>query len=213
MRQKNYSLLVFDWDGTLVDSESLAIEAIQKSAADCGYQIPPKNFVKKQFGLCLNGMLQQIFPEKDHALLTQTFFKHFTEEKLAKNLFANTTTTLEHLKQQGFILAIATNRPRKNLELALNTANIEHFFVATRCADDASPKPDPKMLLELLEELDHEPHDTLMIGDSVFDMQFANNAKVDALAACHDQTNKEQLKTFNPVGCIHNMDELKNFLA
>lgn len=213
MKQKNYSLLVFDWDGTLVDSESLAIEAIQKTAEDCGYQIPTKDFVKKQFGLTLDGMLQQIFPEKDHALLTKIFFNHFTEEKLAKNLFANTIETLEYLKQSGFILAIATNRARANLATALTTSKIDHFFVTTRCADDFSPKPDPTMLLDLLEELDHNPQETLMIGDSIFDMQFAQNAKVDALAACYGHTRKEQLAELQPVGYIHNMAELKNFLA
>lgn len=214
MKTKNYSLLVFDWDGTLVDSESLVIGAIQQIAGDFGYDSPPTEQIRKHFGKNLHGMLEPFFPKEKHEALTAAFYKHkhFTEEKIANYFFKDAIETLIHLKQQGFILAVATNRPRADLKKALALSNIEHLFAATRCPEDGEPKPHPSMLLTLLEELEHEPKNMLMIGDSVFDMQCAQNAKVDAVAACYGHSRKDELSAFNPVGFIENISELRTKL-
>lgn len=209
---KNYKLLVFDWDGTLVDSAGLAIESIQKVAADFGDYVPPTATVRKHFGLSLDTLQQQLFPQIDYAAFSEAFHNYFTEEKLATYFFPKAIETLNYLKQQGFILAIATNKPRTKLETALDIANIKNLFAATRSPDDNAPKPNPEMLLSLLIDLKCNPYNTLMIGDTIFDMQFARNAKVDALAVCYGHNDQEQMATFNPVGFITDIKELKKFL-
>ena len=210
---KDYTLLVFDWDGTLVDSENLVISAIQKIAGDFGHPVPETDRVRQTFGKNLEGMLEPFFPKEQHTDLTEAFYQFFTEEKQIANFFENAIETLTHLKELGFTLAIATNRPRRDLDRALAVANIGHLFSATRCPEDGAPKPDPLMMENLLEELDgHLPENTLMIGDSIFDMEFAKNAKVDAIAACYGHSRKEQLADFGPVGLIDNISELKNIL-
>lgn len=209
---KSYALLVFDWDGTLVDSESLVIEALQKTAATFNYPPLPTAEIHIHFGLNLELMFEKFFPEEDPAALSETFYQYFTEKQLATNFFQGALDTLAALKQQGFILAVATNRARAKLNTALATAKIEDLFATTRCPEDNAPKPAPDMLLSLLEELAISPRDALMIGDSIFDMQFAKNAHVDALAACYDKNRKAQLAAFNPVGFIENIQDLKQMV-
>lgn len=210
---KKYPLLVFDWDGTLVDSEGLAVESLKKVADELGYPVPTDAVIRRHLGLSLEVMRERLFPEETRSTFFEVAHKHFSEEKLGTNFFAGAIETLKHLKGQGFILAIATNRPRAKLEIALALAGIEDLFIATRCPEDSVPKPSPDMLLTLLEELEHHPQNTLMIGDTVFDMQFAFNAKVDALAACYGYHRKEQLAAFNPVGFIEDIQELTAFLT
>jgi len=209
---KNYSLLVFDWDGTLVDSSGLVVESAQKAALDLGYAIPEEAEIRKYFGLSLETIQQQLFPEANYRIFYEVFHRYCNEEKLAAYFFTGAIETLTYLKEQGFTLAIATNKPRARLEMALNMAKINHLFVATRSPDDYFPKPHPDMLTTLLDELMYEPKDALMIGDTTFDMQFAQNAKVDALAVCYGHHKKEQLAAFNPVGFVEDIEDLKNIL-
>lgn len=210
---KNYSLLVFDWDGTLVDSEGLAVESLQKVANDLGYPMPSTTTIREHLGLNMEVIRERLFPQETHSTFTQVAHKYFSEEKLGSNFFTGAIETLTHLKAQGFTLAIATNRPRAKLESALAMANIENLFSATRCPEDGTPKPHPDMLLTLLEELEHNPQNTLMIGDTIFDMHFATSANVDAVACCYGYHSRKQLSAFNPVGFIDDIQELKEFLT
>jgi len=209
---KHYNLLVFDWDGTLVDSEGLTIASIQEIASDLNHPVPKATDIRKHFGSLLADMLQELFPEEDQKTLTDEFNKHFTEEKLRTYFFKDVVETLTYLKQEGFTLAIATNRARAKLDRDLDNSEIKNLFTATRCPEDGAPKPNPYILLTLLKELKIRAQDALMIGDTIFDMQFANNAKVDALAACYGLHRKEQLQAFKPVGFIENINELKTLL-
>lgn len=209
---KNYNLLVFDWDGTLVDSSGLVVESTQKAALDLGYAVPTATEIGKHFGLSLKTIQQQLFPEADYDIFNEVFHRYCNEEKLATYFFPGAIETLAHLKEQGFTLAIATNKSRARLEIALNMAKIKNLFAATRSPEDGFPKPHPHMLITLLDELIYDPKDALMIGDTIFDMQFAQNAKVDALAVCYGHHKKEQLATFNPVGFVEDIQNLKEIL-
>lgn len=212
MIMKKYALLVFDYDGTLVDSEGLVIESLQKTAADFGYPMPEASAISEYFGLNLENVLLHFFPDGKQPELAARYYSYYSEENLAKNLFAGTLETLNYLKQRGFLLAIATNTARKKLDASLAIAKIKNLFLATCCPEDAAPKPAPDMLLKLLEKLNILPQEVLMIGDTIYDMQFAKNAAVDALAFCHRCRKKEQLAAFNPVGFIENIQELKYIL-
>lgn len=209
---KKYSLLVFDWDGTLVDSSGLVVESAQRAASDLGYVVPKEAEIRQYFGLSLETIQQRLFPDANYKIFYEVFHRYCNEEKLAAYFFAGAINTLTYLKEQGFTLAIATNKPRARLEMALNMANINHLFSATRSPDDGFPKPHPDMLTTLLDELLYEPKDALMIGDTTFDMQFAQNAKVDALAVCYGHHKKEHLAAFNPIGFIDDIKDLKNIL-
>ncbi|EKE00529.1 MAG: hypothetical protein ACD_21C00332G0003 [uncultured bacterium] len=209
---KKYSLLVFDWDGTLVDSKGLLIESLQKTAVYFNYPIPEITTIRKHFGLTIEEMLKNLFPKEDQPELIAKFHNYFSKENIAINLFPGAIEILNYLKQSGFILAIATNATRIKLDASLDMARIKNLFAATCCPEDAAPKPAPEMLLTLIEKLAFMPQDTLMIGDTTVDMQFANNAEVDALAVCYGNHRKDQLAAFNPIDFIGDIRELKNIL-
>ncbi|EKE01080.1 MAG: hypothetical protein ACD_21C00223G0001 [uncultured bacterium] len=209
---KNYNLIVFDWDGTLVNSAGLIVESVQKVASDLGFAAPEASEVSKYIGLSLAVIHQQLLPDTNYKTFADAFHAHYNEEKLATYFFSGAIETLTYLKNQGFTLAVATNKPRAQLEMALNIAKIKGLFAATRTPDDGFPKPHPDMLTTLLDELGNEPQDALMIGDTIFDMEFAKNAGVDALAACYGHHKKEQLAAFNPVGFVEDINDLKEIL-
>jgi phosphoglycolate phosphatase len=209
---KNYKLLVFDWDGTLVDSKGLVVESLQKAAEDLDSVVPTTAEIDKYFGLSLGTIHQELFPNTSYETFVKAFHSHFTEEALSTYFFPGAIKTLNHLKDKGFTLAIATNKPRTKLKLALDMAKIKNLFATTRSPEDGLPKPNPNMLITLLDELMYEPKDALMIGDTIYDMEFAQSAKVDALAACYGHHSKEQLAAFNPVGFIEDIKDLKKIL-
>jgi phosphoglycolate phosphatase len=208
---KNYNLLVFDWDGTLINSGGLFIESIKKTALDLGCLEPESAAITKCFGLGVELTRQQLCPAANQAIFHEVFHKYFNGEQHS-TFFTGAIETLTDLRDQGFVLAIATNKPRAKLDSALHNAKIKDLFAATRCPDNSFPKPHPEMLITLLDELMYQPEDALMIGDTIFDMQFAQNAKVDALAACYGSHDKEQMAAFNPIGFIEDIRDLKKIL-
>lgn len=211
---KKYSLLVFDWDGTLINSKGLLIESLQKTASDFGYQVPDVATISRYFGLTVDATLWHLFPSREnHAQIIARFHKYFiTEKNIVKNLFPGTLETLNHLKERGFTLAIATNATHSKLDASSDFAEIRDLFTLIRCPEDAAPKPAPDMLSTLLEELRCAPQDALMVGDTVIDMQFAKNAAVDALAVCYGNGKREQLAAFNPANFIDDIQDLKYIL-
>ena len=210
---KKYPLLIFDWDGTLVDSKGLAVFAVQKIAEDLNYPMPSLESINYWFGLELMEMLQKLFPDGDLPQLVERFYYYFSEERAGNGFFEGAVEMLAYLKDSNFLLAVATNRIKVKLERALELAGIKDLFVATYTSDEYAAKPDPMMLFALLKELNMSPEDALMIGDTIFDMQFARNAGVDGLAACYGHHTQEQLAVYNPVGFIRNLGELKKLLG
>lgn len=209
---KKYDLIVFDWDGTIIDSVDFAIESIQKAASDLGYPGATKSQIAEYFGLPLATIHKALFSKPSLEDFTKKFFSYYTEELLATHFFPGAIETLNFLKQSGFELAIATNKPKAKLFFALEKANIKSLFTAIRTPEDGYAKPDPRMLIELLKEIDADPSTALMVGDTTFDMEIARGANVDAVAACYGHHPKEKLAEYNPVVFINDIRELQKIL-
>jgi phosphoglycolate phosphatase len=118
---------------------------------------------------------------------------------------------LENLKGQR-VLAIATGKSRRGLDHDLEFHQLKPLFVASRCADETSPKPDPAMLLELMDELDAAKEATLMIGDTSHDLEMARAAGVDALAVTYGAHPADGLRACGPLGCVSTVPELQTWL-
>jgi phosphoglycolate phosphatase len=110
------------------------------------------------------------------------------------------------------VLAIATGKSRRGLDHDLEFHQLKPLFVASRCADETSPKPDPAMLLELMDELDAAKDGTLMIGDTSHDLEMARAAGVDALAVTYGAHHAEGLRACAPLGCVSTVPELQTWL-
>lgn len=210
-----YPLLVFDWDGTLMDSTVGIARAIQEAARDMGLPVPDRDQASHVIGLGLHDALRSAVPSlqaEDYGRFVEHYRKHFftAEEQMA--LFEGARDMLDALRGRGHQLAVATGKSRRGLDRALDAMDLRPLFDATRCADESRPKPDPAMLHELMAELDHPPGRLLMIGDTSHDLGMAKAAGVDAVAVCYGAHRPESLREWSPAACVESIEELRRWL-
>ena len=213
---KRFELLVFDWDGTLMDSAAAIIASIQESCRDLGLPVPGRERAAHVIGLGLKDALSYAVPElpvSDYAKLAERYRHHYLARDPDIELFPGMREMLEELKQQGYLLAVATGKSRVGLDRVLDATQLKPYFDASRCADETHPKPHPAMLQELMAELLIGPELTLMIGDTAHDLQMALNAGVPALAVSYGAHPKESLTAFNAIACIDTPQELAPWLT
>ncbi len=211
-----FNLLVFDWDGTLMDSEARIVACIQAAIADLGLEPREVASIRNIIGLGLHEAISTLYPGSDNALhkaMTDRYRYHFlTANPTRSELFPGAEETVRGLSEAGFLLAVATGKGRKGLDMVLEETGLGQYFHATRCADESFSKPHPQMLEELMDVLGAEPGETLMIGDTEYDMQMATNARSHALAVSYGVHEKERLLRHNPLHCLDAIDELAGWL-
>ncbi len=210
-------LLVFDWDGTLMDSEARIVASMQAAAQDANLRPPSETAVKEIIGLGLNEALSRLFPHVGSDVypeLTECYREQFLFKcAVPTRLFNGAAETLLQLRECGYHLAIATGKGRRGLDRVLRETNVTHFFDATRCSDETRSKPHPCMLFELMDELGIGAANTLMIGDTEYDMQMACAAGTFAMAVSYGVHEKERLIRYRPVGCLDHIRELADWLG
>ena len=210
-----YRLLVFDWDGTLADSAAIIVEAIQLACADLGLPIPTDAAARYVIGLGLHDALRHVTPtlaEKDYPALSARYRVHYLNRDPEIPLFAGAAMLLSSLNARGHSLAVATGKSRRGLERALEQAGIGSRFAATRCADEGFPKPNPDMLLYLMNHLGAVPEETLMIGDTTHDLMLAANAGVDAIGVAYGAHPGSALAAQPNRAIVDSVEELARWL-
>lgn len=211
-----FQLIVFDWDGTLMDSEARIVACIRAAFVDIGEPPPPPEVARDVIGLGLDEAMTVLWPDggtQERGALVERYRSHFLGiNETASNLFPGIPAMLEALGDRGLRLAVATGKSRRGLELALASTGLKGCFQATRCADEARSKPHPEMLLWLMRELGVEPGATLMVGDTEYDMQMAGNAGVAAVAVCYGVHAPERLRRQAPLACLEDLRELPQWL-
>jgi len=210
-----YGLIVFDWDGTLIDSTGAIAECIQEAARDMGLSVPDRERARHVIGLGLHASLRHAVPDLP-AERTMEFVgryrEHFVAKEDAMQLFPGVVELLEALRARGHRLAVATGKSRRGLERALDATALRPYFAATRCADETEPKPDPAMLHELLAEFAQPAERALMVGDTSHDLQMALAAGVDAVAVCYGAHAERALLALRPRACVPSVAELSQWL-
>ena len=207
-----FNLLIFDWDGTLVDSIDWIVYCVQASAKKCGCATPSSQAAKDIIGLSIYEAAHNLFPLED--LVThQHFILHYGELLLSKqttadDLFSGVETMLAHLKQAGYQLAIASGRNRVGLNNALQETGIGDLFSATRCAEETASKPNPLMLEEIMQHIGISSERTLMIGDSTHDLQMAKNAQVASIGVTCGVHPANILQQYQPLFCLEQTTRL-----
>ncbi len=213
---KNYNLIVFDWDGTLMDSMAAIIGAIEQTAMDLNLRFPTKEESRRVIGLGLNEAFENVWPELEkekYADLIQSYRHHYLNNDGHLQFYSGILSLLQHLQTQNKTLAIATGKSKIGLMRALENTKSAHFFKAMRTADDCFSKPHPQMLLELMEELAFLPEETLMVGDSIHDLLMANAAGVDCVSVTYGAFEEKDLLSGNPKYVAHSVEELNQILA
>jgi phosphoglycolate phosphatase len=211
----SYRLLVFDWDGTIIDSAGTIAECIRDAARDLGLEVPDRSRASHVIGLGLHdamriavpGLPAQRYPE-----FVASYRGHFQVRKDAMLLFDGMRELLDELSKRA-LLAIATGKSRRGLDRDLEFHNLRPLFAASRCADETNPKPHPAMLIELMAELAVQKDASLMIGDTSHDLEMANAAGVDALAVTYGAHPEGSLRACSPLGCFSSVTELRTWLS
>jgi phosphoglycolate phosphatase len=214
-RSARYSLIVFDWDGTLIDSASAIVECIQLAARDLSLPVPDRDTASHVIGLGLHDSLRHAvpsLPSERYGEFVARYRNYFLEREDAIGLFPGVRELLDELSARGHSLAVATGKSRRGLDRALEASSLGALFKATRCGDETQPKPHPAMLLELMQQLTVEPGDALMIGDTSHDLAMAAAAGVDALAVAYGAHPGERLRALGPRACVASITELRTWL-
>lgn len=214
--EPRYSLIVFDWDGTLIDSASTIVECIQQASRDMGLEVPDHDTASHVIGLGLHDALRFAVPGLERAQymdFVAHYRRHFLQREEAMTLFPGISELIAALRARGHRLAVATGKSRQGLERALDASGLRPHFDATRCADETHPKPHPAMLLELLEVLCLEPTQALMIGDTSHDLEMAKSANVSAIAVTYGAHPEASLRALQPLALAASVPELGSWLA
>lgn len=215
MAKKQFDFIVFDWDGTLMDSTATIVKCIQASAKDLGLPIPDERAASFVIGLSLGDAMQAVMPDVDpkyYPRMVERYRYHYLAKDHELPLFPGVREMLNELSQDGYFLAVATGKSRVGLNRAMHSANLLSSFDATRCSDETFSKPHPAMLQELTRELGQDMKRTLMIGDTTHDLQMAVNAGAASVAVEYGAHDATFLHELDPLFSAKTVEELHDWL-
>lgn len=213
--KNHFDLIVFDWDGTLLDSAAAIVQAIQNAARDLALPTPSDAEARHVIGLGLGDALRHAVPSltpERYGEMVERYRHHYLSGDHELDLFAGVPALLADLSAAEYLLAVATGKSRLGLNRALQHSGLGPLFHATRCADECFSKPHPQMLEELLDELGVAPARALMIGDTTHDLQMAINAGVPAIGVAYGAHPVAQLDALSPLAVVHSIEELAAWL-
>ena len=211
---REYSLLIFDWDGTLIDSEANIVFCMRATIQELDLPDLSASEIRNVIGLGLREAICTLYPaqgEDIHLDFIDRYRYHFLSSD-PSTPFAGVDQLLSQLSESNYLMAVATGKGRVGLERALDQTNYRRHFHSTRCADETRSKPHPQMLEEILDELGLEPADALMIGDTEYDLQMAKHIKMDSVGVCTGVHEEARLRNCDPVACLPSALDLIEFL-
>lgn len=206
-----YKCVIFDLDGTLLDSLGPIIACIQSTATAMHLEVPKSSVIRSGIGLTVEDQIQRLFPKLDLQKKTcfLSYFKElFYETKDEIVLFPGVVETLKALESHQVFTAIATDMPRRGLELLLQSTSLGRLVGYARCASDGFAKPNPQMVIDILDFYAIEPSEAVMVGDTEFDLQTAQNAGVACIAVDYGAHEIERLKAHKPLCIIESIDDV-----
>ncbi|MDH3980932.1 MAG: HAD-IA family hydrolase [Gammaproteobacteria bacterium] len=207
--------IVFDWDGTLMDSETQIVSCLHGAINDLGLAPMTDDTVKNVIGLGLREAIDMLVPGRDEAF-RQAFVEAYRKYWFGhddSSLFAGAREVLDTLREQNYLLGVATGKARRGLDRVLEQTGLSGYFDATRCADETPSKPHPQMLLELMVELGVEGQHTLMVGDTEYDMEMATNAGAGKIAVRSGVHSEERLQRHAPLACLEGVTEMPDWMS
>ncbi|QWD80274.1 HAD-IA family hydrolase [Polynucleobacter sp. MWH-Spelu-300-X4] len=210
-----YELIVWDWDGTLMDSTPTIVKCIQQACVDLELPVPDDSVASHVIGLGVQDALRTAVPSvrvDQHPRLVDRFRYHYLSKDHELHLFVGIKDLLNQLKANGHLLAVATGKSRKGLDRSLNFHDLNDMFADTRTPDECFSKPHPAMLIELSESLAVPMEKVLMIGDTTHDLLMAKNAGADAIAVTYGAHPEHVLRKEEPLMCIGQVEELSEWL-
>jgi phosphoglycolate phosphatase len=209
-----FEYIIFDWDGTVMDSAAKIVSCMQKAAELGQIEIPTAAQVQHIIGISLHPAIKQLFSIDDtkaDEIVTHYKSVFLDKDQTACPLFNKATETLGYL-QQNARLAVATGKARRGLERAWAKTDTKRFFDLSRCADEAESKPSSDMLLQIIKEWNIEPEQALMVGDTIYDMQMAENIGMPRVGVSYGVHDKAELLKHKPLSIIDSFDMMKIYV-
>ena len=208
-----YEICIFDWDGTLVNSERHIVDSLTYAAEKLS--LAPLSYDEKKdiIGLSMQKALETLYPSLSLAGVDEMrryygeYF--FSVPQDPSILFDGVIDTLSHLRDSGLKLAVATGKSRNGLDKALLSTGLKHFFEIERCADETKSKPDPLMLSQIAQYFKTEPKFMLMVGDTEFDLEMARSFEMDSVGVSYGVHDVQRLSLHKPIAIIDSISELK----
>ena len=213
---KRYKAVIFDWDGTVMDSTASIVSAIQAACIDLDLPVPSVEDASWVIGLSLDQALQRCAPgltQERVPFFQERYRHHFFLNDQQLGLFDGILPLLEELRQQEIRLGVATGKTRRGLDRVLQAQQLTAHFDYTRCADESQGKPHPAMLFDIMERLDLQPEQVLMVGDTTHDVQMAASAGVDSMAVTYGAHSKRTLLLSEPTVMVSSVREMRNWLS
>jgi phosphoglycolate phosphatase len=211
-----YKLIVFDWDGTLMDSEAHIVTSMRAAIYDLNLPYRTDDELRNVIGLGLQEALLTLYPDSDkltqNALTERYRYYYLNANPTPSQLFDGAKALLEKLHEHGCLMAIATGKGRIGLDQVLLEVDVAHYFCTSRCADETASKPNPRMLLEIMAKTQIAAEETLMVGDTEYDMLMAKYAGTDALAVSYGVHEKTRLQRCDPIDCVDSIEALHGWL-
>ena len=209
-------LIVFDWDGTLMDSAAHIVSCLQNAIVELNLEPRTDDEVKNIIGLGLREALLALYPQASDEELTALvarYREHFFDQKADPcELFIGAKELVQELNDKNYYLAVATGKGRNGLDKVLKETGMEEFFPITRCADEAHSKPHPKMMLDIINYYGIEANESIMVGDTEYDLKMASNADAQSVAVTYGVHEKQRLLDCKPLVCLDSMNDLHNWL-
>ncbi|MBA56194.1 MAG: HAD family hydrolase [Pseudomonadales bacterium] len=212
----DYRLIVFDWDGTLMNSLARIASCMQAAAVDLEIDPATDEQVHDVVGLALDIAIQRLHPvleTQQVELMRQRYAHHYVAAEAAPSPFyEGIPQMLQSLSEKGTLLSVATGKSRKGLSRVFNAHGVGALFHSSRCADETRSKPEPDMLLEILEFHGLKQDQAVMVGDTEFDLEMANRAGVDSVGVTWGAHDITRLLRHNPKVCVDSVASLSDWL-
>jgi phosphoglycolate phosphatase len=216
MIDNELKLIVFDWDGTLMDSEARIVDCMRSALGEAGCGRLADGQIREIIGLGLSEAIRALLPVESEATreeVAERYRHHWLHgDRQPSLMFPGAEQTLRRLADEDYLLAVATGKSRRGLQRAFDESGLQPLFQATRCADESFSKPHPQMLLEIMDRLGVGPAETLMIGDTEYDMQMATNAGAWGLGVSHGVHSAERLLANRALDCLDSLLDIPPWL-
>lgn len=205
--------VLFDLDGTLLDTSFVILESFQHTYRTLTGKEKEREYIIKAFGEPLQVTMEREFSSQaEEAIKTYRSFHHDCFEELI-GIFPGICEVIKALYENGCKLGIVTSRLRKTTLIGLKKYDLEKYFQYIGTADDTDKhKPDPAPVLLALERLGSRPEETIMIGDSIFDIKCAKNAGIKSAVVKWSEFAEEVCELEKPDYIIEKAEDILDIL-
>ena len=211
-----YQLIIFDWDGTIMDSAQKIANCIKAAARDAGVDEPSDQQAKSIIGLGLTEAMRVLFESASDSQIKQiveAYKYHFVKGDVTEQaLFEGVEQGLKVLEAAGAVLAVATGKSRAGLDRIFAETGLKKHFITSRCADETRSKPHPQMLYEILDFTAIDANKVIMVGDTTYDMDMAINANLHGLGVSYGVHSEAMLLESKAVSVQHSFKQVLEWL-